>query len=119
MVIMNDLDEEYKPFEQNILPADTCERIGERLVEFHQANFVHGYVRDANIMARKDGKPGLMLIDFDWSRIIGEARYPINVNKVDLWRPDGLLIKSAYDMAMLDSTANIHSTDSKKAPWKK
>ena len=68
-VIMNDFDAEYKPFDQNILPADTRERIGERLV-----------------------------------------------NKVDLWRPDGLLIKSAYDMAMLDSTANIHSTDSKKAP---
>ncbi len=47
-----------------------------------------------------------MLVDFDWSGIIVEARYPINVNKVDFWRPDdvsdGLLIKSDHDMAMLD-----------------
>jgi len=106
MVIMDALDEEYKPFDQNILAADTRERIGERLVELHQANFVHGDVRDANIMVRKDGKLGFMLVDFDWSGIIGEVRYPINVNKVDLWRPDdvsdGLLIKSDHDMAMLD-----------------
>ncbi len=105
-VIMDALDEEYKPFDKNILPADTGERIGERLVELHQANFVHGDVRDANIMVRKDGKPGFMLVDFDWSGIIGEVRYPININKVDLWRPDdvsdGLLIKSDHDMAMLD-----------------
>jgi len=107
MVIMDALDEEYKPFDKNILPADTHEQIRKRLIELHQANFVHGDVRDANIMVtRKDGKPGFMLVDFDWSGIIGEVRYPINVNKVDLWRPDdvldGLLIKSDHDMAMLD-----------------
>ncbi|KXN89199.1 hypothetical protein AN958_05902 [Leucoagaricus sp. SymC.cos] len=106
MVIMDALDEEYKSFDKSILPADTRRQIEERLVELHQANFVHGDVRDANIMVRKDGKPGFMFIDFDWSGTIGEVCYPINVNKVDLWRPDdvsdGLLIKSDHDMAMLD-----------------
>ena len=65
---------------------------------------MHGDVWDINIMVRKDDKPGFMLVDFDWSGIIGEARYPINVNKVDLWRPDdvsdGLLIKPDHDMVM-------------------
>ena len=68
--------------------------------------FVHGDVRDVNIMVRKDGKLEFMLVDFDWSGIIGEARYPININKVDLWRPedvsDGQLIKSDHDILMLD-----------------
>ena len=106
MVIMDALDEEYQPFDKRTLPLGADEHLRERLVELHQANFVHGDVRDVNIMVRKDGKPGFMLVDFDWSGIIGEACYPINVNKVDLWRPDdvsdGLLIKSDHDMAMLD-----------------
>jgi hypothetical protein len=106
MVIMDAIDEEYKLFDKNVLPADTREHIRVRLVELHQAHFVHGDVRDVNIMVRKDGKPGYMLVDFDWSGVIGEARYPINVNKVDLWRPDdvsdGMPIKSEHDMAMLE-----------------
>jgi len=106
MVIMDALDKEYKPFDKNVLPADTHEHIRERLVELHQAHFVHGDVRGVNIMVRKDGKPGFMLVDFDWSGVIGEAHYPINVNKVDLWRPDdvsdGMPIKSEHDMAMLE-----------------
>lgn len=106
MIIMDALDEEYQPFDKRTLPVGANEQLRELLVKLHQANFVHGDIRDVNIMVRKDGKPGFMLVDFDWSGIIGEARYPINVNKVDLWRPhdvsDGLLIKSDHDMAMLD-----------------
>jgi len=48
-----------------------------------------------------------MLVDFDtqtWTT--GEARYPINVEKVEIWRSDGvshrLLIKSDHDLAMLN-----------------
>ncbi|TDL19937.1 hypothetical protein BD410DRAFT_394386 [Rickenella mellea] len=106
MVIMDALDEEYKLFDIDMSFVDIREQIRARLVELHQANLVHGDVRDANLMVRKDGKPGFMLIDFDWSGIIGEVRYPINVNKVDIWRPDdvsdGLLIKSNHDMDMLE-----------------
>ena len=31
----------------------------------HQANVVHGDVRDANVMVMKDGKLGFMLVYFD------------------------------------------------------
>ncbi|PPQ86390.1 hypothetical protein CVT25_003212, partial [Psilocybe cyanescens] len=72
MVIVDTLDEEYKPNDKNILPANINEQIGERLVEFHQANLVHGHVRDADIVVRKDGRLGFMFINFDWSRTIGE-----------------------------------------------
>ncbi|KAH9955729.1 hypothetical protein BGW80DRAFT_1213867 [Lactifluus volemus] len=101
MVIMDALDEGYKPFDKYNLPADEREHIRARLVELHHANLVHGDVRDINMMVRKDGKPGLMLVDFDWSGIIGHVCYPINVNKIDIWRPDdvsdGLLIKSDHE----------------------
>ena len=66
MVIMDALDKEYTFFDKSILPAGTQERIRERLVELHQANFVHGDVRDVNIMVRQDRKLGFMLVDFDW-----------------------------------------------------
>jgi len=72
------------------------------LVKLHKAGFVHGDVRDTNIIVRKDGKPGFMLLDFDWSRLLGEARYPKNVFKSkDIWWPeapsDGELIKPEHD----------------------
>ena len=107
MVVMDDLSEEYEPFDKNALDADTHETdIRKGLNELHQAHFVHGDVRDANIMVRMDGDPGFMLVDFDWAGIIGEARYPANVNKVDFWRPDdvsdGMLIKAEHDMAMMN-----------------
>jgi hypothetical protein len=105
MVIMDTLDMEYKPFNKHAVPARTCEDMKERLVELHQAHFVHGDIRDVNIMTRKDGKPGFMLVDFDWSGTIGKVRYPMNVNKA-IWRPDdvsdGKLIEPSHDIAMLE-----------------
>jgi hypothetical protein len=105
MVIMDALNEEYKTFNKNSLPADTRENMEAGLTELHQAHFVHGDVRDVNVMVRKDGKPGFMLVDFDWAGINGEVRYPANVNK-ELWRPedvaDGMPIRSEHDMMMLD-----------------
>ncbi|KAG5635658.1 hypothetical protein H0H81_010494 [Sphagnurus paluster] len=106
MVIMDALDEEYEPFDHSTLPEGAEELLRDRFVELHQANLVHGDVRGANIMVRKDEMPGLMLVDYDWAGIVGEVRYPMNVNKVDIWWPDdvsdGLLIKPDHDIAMLE-----------------
>jgi len=42
---------------------------------FHDAGFVHGDLREPNIMC--DGeKEKAMLIDFDWGGKVGEAYYP-------------------------------------------
>jgi tRNA A-37 threonylcarbamoyl transferase component Bud32 len=44
-------------------------------VALHQAGYVQGDIRDANIMVRKDGSLGFMLIDFDWAgEIIGKLK---------------------------------------------
>ena len=106
MVVMDALDREYKTFDKNALPAGTRENIEDGLRKLHQAHVVHGDVRDVNIMIRKDGKPGFMLVDFDWAGIIEKVCYPANVNKKDIWRPDdvsdGALIKSEHDMAMFE-----------------
>jgi tRNA A-37 threonylcarbamoyl transferase component Bud32 len=70
MVIMDALHEEYKPFNRNALPAGTHEHIRAGLDELHRAHFVHGDLRDANILVRQGGgKPGFMLVDFDWAGV--------------------------------------------------
>jgi hypothetical protein len=104
MVIMDALHEEYKPFDRNALPAGTREHIRAGLDELHRAHFVHGDLRDANILVRQGGgKPGFMLVDFDWAGVFGKVRYPADVNK---GQPDGvsdgMLIKPEHDIAMLE-----------------
>ena len=55
---------------------------------------------------KKNGSPGIMLVDFDWAGVIGEVRYPMNVNNVDIKRPDGAhdneLVVAQHDMLMID-----------------
>jgi hypothetical protein len=68
---------------------------------------VHGDIRDTNVMVRKDGEMGFMLVDFDWAGEIGVVRYPMNVNRAEnLWRPDGAsdgnVITAHHDIQMLE-----------------
>ena len=48
----------------------------------HQVGYVYGDLRDTNLMVRKDGQSGFMLVDFDWAGKFGEVCYPMNVNGV-------------------------------------
>lgn len=40
---------------------------------FHAEDFVHGDLRDVNILCKNDA---IMLVDFDWGGKVGEATYP-------------------------------------------
>ena len=106
MVTMDVVGEGYRCFDTASCGATLYEEMREKLAAFHQAGFVHGDVRDTNVMVRRDGKPEFMLVDFDWAGKIGEVRYPMNVNRgPDLMRPDGAydgeLILADHDMEML------------------
>lgn len=81
--------------------------ISAGLVKLHQAHFVHGDVRDVNMMVEKDGKPGFMLIDFDWAGVIGKDPLPWlsqfqQSGFLATRQSDGIPIKSRHDMAMLE-----------------
>jgi len=106
MVVMDRVDSVYRAFD----PADRSEQmrylILEKLGALHQAGFVHGDVRDINVMVKSDGEAEFILVDFDWSGRIGEVFYPMNINKgPDLWRPDDVydeaLIKADHEIQML------------------
>lgn len=91
MVVMDRIDREYELLSAR-RKSDKLLRdsILGSLEDLHQAGYVHGVARGINVMVRKDGSKGFMLVDFDWSGVIGKVFYTINVNKGrDLWRPEG------------------------------
>ncbi|KAI9434127.1 hypothetical protein F5148DRAFT_1154835 [Russula earlei] len=75
------------------------------LDKLHQAGFAHGDVRDVNTMVNNNNPSEFMLVDFDWAGKIEEVRYPPNVNRDDIWRPDGVIdgemVLPQHDMKML------------------
>ncbi|KAN0139205.1 hypothetical protein V8E53_002706 [Lactarius tabidus] len=76
-----------------------------RLVRtFHAENFVHGDLRDANILC-KDAT--VMLVDFDWGGKVGEATYPtldLIPELLEGRTSDGLKITKDDDLRVLRKT---------------
>ena len=86
--------------------------VQQALVELHREGFVHGDLREANIMVKRDGVDSeglhdIILVDFDWAGKEGSVRYPSNItlNHILLPRPDdverGGPIAAAHDDQML------------------
>ncbi|KZT07205.1 uncharacterized protein LAESUDRAFT_620559, partial [Laetiporus sulphureus 93-53] len=73
-----------------LLSHEQMQHVRENVEKFvsklWEANFVHGDLRDANILVNADGTD-FKVVDFDWSGAIGEARYPSNMNTVTVRRP--------------------------------
>jgi RIO-like serine/threonine protein kinase len=114
MVVMDVIRDEYRSFDDlfPVSPAH-CDHIEANIVTLHEAGYVHGDLRDINIMARGKGELEFMLIDFDWAGKVGEVKYPMYVNRKDVWRPDdaydGQLITVEHDMQMLDAMFRYRS----------
>ena len=86
-------------------------KVSEIVQQLHDAGFVHGDIRSTNILVDRGtltSKDGIKIhfIDFDWAGRQGEAVYPMRVNKVTVWRPegasDGQPILVEHDVAMVD-----------------
>jgi hypothetical protein len=110
MVVMEDLSaKDYIDLFKSSLAPDrevaVKKRLNQVLVQMHQQGYVHGDLRDVNVMVTNGPTPAVMLVDFDWAGKIGEARYPINVNREDMYRPEGAVdnepILADHDMIML------------------
>jgi serine/threonine protein kinase len=106
MVVMDFLGELYQDLADSPSKASFSAEIKEKIVQLHQAGYVHGDIRATNVLVRYDGRPGIMLVDFDWAGVAGDVRYPPNVNRTEIKRPngvyDGELIKAEHDIAMID-----------------
>lgn len=70
------------------------EKVMSGLARLHEAGFVHGDVRNVNVLVRNEdapkSEPDVLLIDWDWSGHQSEATYPRAVNP-DVARPKDAL----------------------------
>ncbi|KAF7973810.1 hypothetical protein HWV62_14184 [Athelia sp. TMB] len=91
------LDEEAK--------AAVAQLLSDCIGRLHEANMVHGDVRSVNLLVRTDGEIGIKVVDFDWAGGVGVVRYPINVNRDGIARPDtardGMLVTKEHDLDMI------------------
>ncbi|KAH9083830.1 hypothetical protein EDB83DRAFT_2212602 [Lactarius deliciosus] len=76
-----------------------------RLVhDFHANDFVHGDLRDANIICNGNS---VMLVDFDWGGKVGEASFPtlnLHAELLDGRTSDDMIITKDDDMRVLGKT---------------
>jgi hypothetical protein len=76
----------------------------------HDGGFVHGDIRDVNMMTRhqwssEENARNVLLLDFDWAGRQGEKGYPPNVNPAvgrHKEAKDGALIMQEHDRFMVD-----------------
>lgn len=74
----------------------------ELVAKFHDQGFVHGDLRDANILSGDDGC--VKLVDFDWGGRDGEVSYPtpnLNPELIEGRSSDGLRITKEDDLRIL------------------
>ena len=72
------------------------------LEEMHAMNYVHGDIREPNILVDEDGK--FQIVDFDWAGEFGEVTYPTNIRIEAFLGTDinpGMHIAKFHDMAQL------------------
>ncbi|KAG6374838.1 hypothetical protein JVT61DRAFT_4223 [Boletus reticuloceps] len=95
------------------LPRSVFEAIGTQLKTLHARQLVHGDIRDTNILVKNDDRTKFMIFDFDWGGVENVIRYPPYVIYTDIQRPndarDGLLIKAAHGLAMLDVITDMRA----------
>ena len=73
----------------------------------HLRGFVHGDLRDSNMMCIQEGGAWrVLLVDFDWAGTIGVARHPVGWNQETVRRPAGVsggqIIQREDDNAMVN-----------------
>ena len=79
------------------------ENLREAVQILHDADFVHGDLREPNVLVTEDGH--IDIIDFDWCGKDGEVRYPCSINLgeglgwCESVTPGGL-IKKEHDLAL-------------------
>ena len=126
MVVMDDVSEEYvslfnllqdNPILSSKEHLGSCklllEEVGQCLWQFHRAGFVHGDIRDTNLMVKSLIRNGFididlsfLVVDYDSCGKMKQVRYPLDLNTKSVWRPEGAtggaIIEAEHDLLMLD-----------------
>ena len=113
MIVMDDVSHQYCGIKGRQLEKDVYKAVQKALAKLHAGGYVHGDVRETNIMVKRDGVDskslgGIILVDFDWAGKVNTVRYPSNItlDHPELPRPEGVkrggLICSVHDDQMLE-----------------
>ncbi|KZP10855.1 hypothetical protein FIBSPDRAFT_937807 [Athelia psychrophila] len=110
MAVMENLAKDTYPMYQFDLEAEQRRKISRDLRAcidlLHGQEMVHGDLRDSNVLVSKDDALQISLIDFDWAGEMDVVRYPISLNRQDIYRPasarDGAPITKEHDIEMID-----------------
>ncbi|KAJ7207955.1 hypothetical protein GGX14DRAFT_365650, partial [Mycena pura] len=89
------------------LTLSGAQKVASALRDFHRAGWVHGDLRDPNILVDQNGDP--FLIDFDWCGKKGSAKYPCFLNASHIW-PPGVFTRTA-DAALLQRREILKDDD--------
>jgi len=119
-IIIMEYLEEYKTLyalDSRIFPqTENAVRNAVKLI--HDSNYVHGDLRDGNIMVKyEDGEADIKIVDFDWAGKEGEAKYPESLNPTIDWHPDAgwhKLIKKEHDKHLVDCIYNTTYDESSR-----
>lgn len=116
MVVMEDVSEDYI----SLAEAKSREfdvqgiqgKVKQVLQLLHEAGYVHGDIRDVNVLVRKpsshlpEDRPPILLVDWYWAGISGEATYPHTLNpaiiRPELGAAAGAVIEASHDEGMVD-----------------
>jgi serine/threonine protein kinase len=89
------------------IPTQLRQMVTDLVTSFHAQKFVHGDIRDSNLLVRSDGKLEMKLIDFDWGGKEDEVCYPVLINNRTVPRPPdvvgGQLITREHDLWMVEN----------------
>jgi len=124
MVVMDDVNDEYVGLfnlirnnlsllserhlgSRNLL----SEKVGQCLRQFHQAGFVHGDIRDTNIMVKTLNQGGFndgsfLVVDYDSCGEMEQVRYPLNLNTT-----------SVKDFSLVSKAIFVHSRCCEVLNW--
>ncbi|PCH42812.1 hypothetical protein WOLCODRAFT_17947 [Wolfiporia cocos MD-104 SS10] len=119
MIVMEDMSAEYTTLWELkcwvSTPTPKMEKVQKEVIaklgSLHERGFVHGDVRDANVLVRNEDAPGegpvALLVDWDWAGPPSDATYPHSISRVDIPRPADALggerITPEHDMWMAEN----------------
>lgn len=109
-IVMNDVSSEFQTLaylkeeaRENDPSLNSLVWVQDKLIEglqwLHVQKFVHGDVRDVNVMVDVKGRR-VLLVDWDWAGVDGEARFPFTINQELYGYFGGELITRQYDLNM-------------------
>ena len=75
--VMERLPLSFRPLRELTSEANLEQRVTDAAQRMHHAGFVHGDLRDTNILVDNDG---VKIVDWNWSGRPGEIKYPISIN---------------------------------------